>query len=941
MPPLYVFAWSPQLPPYMDDAAVFEQQPFTKVFADHAGGSLTRTGSQALLSKLNDTLSEPYWVQFLNDWLAFTLGGDVVADLPEDATKESRQLFLDVLWIRYANNGSCEGEEVALDRLLAAQAKYLNPTTKNEPRKPAFKPYAQPPAEFCWYDHVLQREGYDDNGDEGGWEDIPEDEEVDEDDPMDGDYADADADPVNYGVDPDDEPSAQETPEQPLPNFIQTRATSATSVFPQVTTQRSAPPASGFVWATQIREFFCPELDRPTADHSGPRDVTAIVHGYCEMKAVQAGTYSKQPFQQALKDSGLLNDLNYVCRAGNLLETSHPDVENSFRWYDWKTRYAELVVRWVAPTMTLEEYANTVPEPDPNYQFSLVEAQELLSFISSNPRMHPWSFDPMSVYLFLSLECFIINCNTWLVPCLYELGYHRLKGWNSATIYRRLMCLGVFLNPRANKVFLRTELDPRLAVIVCETSNHREMVRQVRADVLRPHLPKNTASSSSDSGDSGSNSDDSDAHPSDSEYESEEPMEDVQYHPKSPLKRQAAPRLSKSGLRAQKRKIRTRVADKANLARAGVRAKKDVLGAKTPVGRLGSGLHHTCPYCAGRPMEQQCVRIIYVKPRKCKHLIGSALTCAQGRNRLRPKPLMKRKKGSQGTSPTRRVRYYHPFNDLHMQEVKFRRKVYKRCGKDITCLVRRRDGQADEMVGGVRFKAFSKATLAQLVSNHRRVRVRAIRRQNAMQAWAYGSMTATGSRQPMGGYKGDGYGPYECHRGDTPDDIRALFRHAVDTDVVLEAAATIHPSLKRDLASTASSGVKRFGRYGMSAFYCHNYISCIHADLDIGKEDVDKGRSRNACQGGLYPCVQLSKENCGRQDYNFAYVRWGVVIRTQANAVWVFNGRHEHGTVMPSQDAVNQNANSDGYHPTVRAVDVARADHLRRIRSGYNLRARR
>lgn len=107
-----------------------------------------------------------------------------------------------------------------------------------------------------------------------------------------------------------------------------------------------------------------------------------------------------------------------------------------------------------------------------------------------------------------------------------------------------------------------------------------------------------------------------------------------------------------------------------------------------------------------------------------------------------------------------------------------------------------------------------------------------------------------------------------------------------DTDVLLEAAATIHPALKRDLGSTAGSGVKRFGRYGMSAFYCHNYISCIHADLDIGKEDVEKGRAHNACQGDLYPCVQLRKDKCGRQDYNFAYVRWGIVICTWANAVW-------------------------------------------------------
>jgi len=48
-----------------------------------------------------------------------------------------------------------------------------------------------------------------------------------------------------------------------------------------------------------------------------------------------------------------------------------------------------------------------------------------------------------------------------------------------------------------------------------------------------------------------------------------------------------------------------------------------------------------------------------------------------------------------------------------------------------------------------------------------------------MHDWAYGTMTATGSRQASGGALGDTYGPYACHTGNTPDDIKALFRHAV------------------------------------------------------------------------------------------------------------------------------------------------------------------
>jgi hypothetical protein len=75
--------------------------------------------------------------------------------------------------------------------------------------------------------------------------------------------------------------------------------------------------------------------------------------------------------------------------------------------------------------------------------------------------------------------------------------------------------------------------------------------------------------------------------------------------------------------------------------------------------------------------------------------------------------------------------------------------------------------------------AMEPLTLEQLLSNHRRVTVRGVRRRDDIEKWNHGSMTATGARQPKGGTKGDGYGPYACHSGNTLDDIRALFRHAV------------------------------------------------------------------------------------------------------------------------------------------------------------------
>ncbi|KAK7057095.1 hypothetical protein R3P38DRAFT_2839291 [Favolaschia claudopus] len=91
--------------------------------------------------------------------------------------------------------------------------------------------------------------------------------------------------------------------------------------------------------------------------------------------------------------------------------------------------------------------------------------------------------------------------------------------------------------------------------------------------------------------------------------------------------------------------------------------------------------------------------------------------------------------------------------------------------------------------------------------------------------------------------------------------------------------------------------------------------------------------------GDLSPCVQLEKSGCGKDDYNFAYVRWGVVVRTQANTVWLFNGREEHASVLPAA-SVMRNATSNGGHPTTSGTNVVRAQRVREIRCGYDLRTR-
>ncbi|KAJ7787382.1 hypothetical protein B0H14DRAFT_3505641 [Mycena olivaceomarginata] len=310
-----------------------------------------------------------------------------------------------------------------------------------------------------------------------------------------------------------------------------------------------------------------------------------------------------------------------------------------------------------------------------------------------------------------------------------------------------------------------------------------------------------------------------------------------------------------------------------------VKAEKEVKEADPPLASKG------CSKCAGLPDDQHCIRLIWVTRRNCAHLIGGALTCAPPGSRLRPKSV-KRKKGAVKRAH-RPVKYYHPLKDLKMEVVEHRPDVYERCGKDIVRFMYKHVNTKAKMVGGVRFKAFSDKTLEHLIHNHRLVKVRAIRRRSIMQRWAYGSMTATGSRQASGGRRGDTYSAYACHRGDTPDDIKALFSEAMATDTIIAAGNTICPGLKTRLEGlTATSGVNYLGRTGVSNFTCSNYISCIHPDSDFGLEDLEAERGRNNARGDLSPCVQLVKSGCGPDDYNFAYVRWGVVVRTMANTVW-------------------------------------------------------
>ncbi|KAF8130448.1 hypothetical protein K438DRAFT_1999430 [Mycena galopus ATCC 62051] len=808
-----------------------------------------------LLKELARTSEIELLNEVLDDWLTFTLGSAIVINTPQEAIYESRLLFIKVLFIRYQHQGGPAGEELAYQLLETAQMSSFHSFFRYDD--------ADTPANFSLNEDLELRESWCDDPDSGDRDSDWEDE--------DNVWEDEDYVP-DFGGDKETSTSednmilpSDELDHCDLPGFVD--AQDALRALPTKTVLQPELKLDDLplFWVGHIQDFFCSN----TPDE---RDAKLVVDDLVAMRKLTLSQYRSPKFLEALKTSTLFDHMRAIARPGNLLETSHPDVEASFRWHNWKLSYAELICRWIQPTL---EPVVSEKNPKLKYEFSLADACGLLEFIDVHPRMQPWGFNPVAVYLFISLHCFKTNCDLWLVPCLQTLHYPKLEGWDPEKVYQRLMELPIFRTPPLTPPSKSTEdftpiLKSRLAVVVQETMRYRTFMHNIGREIYRPSPEERELESDSEM----------ELEESEEESEDDEMGSDLEIEKDwdaaaatNTTSQMPKPIISRSTKRSIRKKA---IALKQKKAEgAGPRAKHQVLGnvpdhtAKTTP---------TCPFCKNRPMHQHCIRIVYVEPRRCKQLIGSALTCAPVHDRLQPKPQPKPKDGTRRKHAPK-IKYLHPVKDLKMRTIRFRNPVYKRCGKDIVRFIWRRPDGVEEIVGGVRYKPFSKPTLARLVSNHRLVKVRAIRRREILQRWAYGTMTARGSRQPIGGRKGDVYGPYACHRGDTRDDIKALFRDAMDADVLVEAGNTIFPGMKAELKQlTAFSGMNQLGSTGVVNFACTNYISCIHPDADLSYEDAVLGRGKDDGLGSLRSCGQLGKTGCGRNDYNFAYVRWGIVI---------------------------------------------------------------
>ncbi|KAK6971899.1 hypothetical protein R3P38DRAFT_3336500 [Favolaschia claudopus] len=775
--------------------------------------------------------TEPFAsTELLDDWLIFTIGYAVVTHLPAQALEDCRKLFLNVLYIRFQHDGN-RRQRTEGDQLAH---KAIETAQISYIKQYCSRLDDRPiPADFCWEQDLEGRDNTSDVEDELESED--EDEDYDN-DPMDTDFQ-PDDDPESPDEASDEEVSDEE-PED-----------TAEPLHPSQDFIRKDYPALTRSWAQHINEFFFPV----------------------------------DPSSAMLDDEQIRSDLVVM----KLVKRSEEFL------YEVKLSYSELICKWVKPTLKEDEYERTLPQADPNYPIDDAAAIRLLDFIGTHPRMQPWGFNPMAVFLFFSLDTFHANCEEWLVPCLKELQYPWLEGWHTERVYRSLMNLKIFSRHRYFSVKDKLPFesrDPRFRTVIRETANYRYFMTTVKNELFRPAPLATPATVPIPS----------------SSFQ-------LQLMMLGPLllrhERSGTPHLEQEP--EQKTKPERTPGTSTS---------------HTPPAHMPANLNdlpNSCPHCANLPMKERCIRYYQVHYHDCRSLIGGALTSAPLNDRLQPKPPPKPKEGEK-PKPQPKPRYFHPSKDLKMRLVKFRPSVYERCGKDV--------------VGGVRFKPFSEETLEQLLYNHSLVITRAIRRRAIMQIWAYGTMTAAGSRQPVGGAKGDTYGPYASHRGDTEDDAIALFREGADADILIEVGDTIVPGLRAELTRlTKMTNVNYLGSTGVCSFTCTNYISCIHPDSDISFDDKLHGRKKKDGLGGLTPCVQLEKTGCGPHDYNFGYVRWGVVVRTMTNTVWLFNGRREHGTDMPAQ-SVMAKAKSKGKHATKPGRNSDGAQRVNAIRHGYNVR---
>ncbi|KAJ8503610.1 hypothetical protein ONZ45_g10703 [Pleurotus djamor] len=600
----------------------------------------------------------------------------------------------------------------------------------------------------------------------------------------------------------------------------------------------------------------------------------------------QKALASKREWRDAVKASGLAAEILRITSPDRLLEIDFPHIIESYRLNLWRESLSHIVWSWT-PSELRRKVANVIPTAYSGADLKPCTAESILKFISENPAVIPTPSYPCSVFMFTNAITFIQGWERWLCPALSRNKFQvtDLPEKTLRNHYRVIISYARNLDAFEKKQ--KIELHERLRTILVKSIELRDFINQVKDESFRKpdsdpptydipsFLPKRpepgiqkttrptpgirkgiTASSSTIP---------------------------TQSHAKSKPPKVTPPGLSRRcrhleknalkdrmiGDKGKKKEMPAQKAQKRPLTEEEIRTIEED-GLPLPP----DGIHNSCTVCAQRPPELQCIRPYYVTPRDISKFDGQVLTCADAHDRLSP--------DSKNDLP---FDYYSP-TDAQLKLIKHRPEVYRDCGQDKVLFI-----HGSLIVGAVQFKAFSDSVLERLQDHHKTCSdLRTVKRGGRFKAFALGAsdMKALGSRLPQGGNAGSFYGAYHDVKANEDKDIDALFAHAQVSNALIVAGRSIMPSSTKYVADI-DQDFDPLGAYGFNLFVCHNYLAPLHRD----KDDL-----------GISVCFQL-KKRCREDEFNFAFMEWGVYVQTEPNTLWLFYGAHCHGTIMPRSSSYN------------------------------------
>ncbi|KAJ6520584.1 hypothetical protein DFH09DRAFT_1287453 [Mycena vulgaris] len=616
MPPSFSRLWTPRLQAFEDDQKIFQQEPFHTVFQRHQAVRESTRALDKLIAELHGFLRSAYWVGVSTDWVSYCLGDEIIA--PSLYTQI--RLFVIILWLRFRHRDNTFGVEEAQRLMLDAQMKWSRSIV--------------PQISFV--------------------EDLAQPDEVH------GEVSDGSELDSSNSESSDSEDDYIEQNDEAAPEESSTEGANDPYDIDEMSEDSDIEDSPVHHWYRAITSFFFP----PTIRLEEPRIKKRVVAGLVQMRKLKRTVYNTPHFLREFEHSGLFFQLLEICRPGNLLETSHPDVELSFRFHSWRISYGEMLCRWTPP-IRLQPLEITPKQPDHPF-----DPAKFLLFFSSNPRMHPWRSNPMAAYMFISLSAFKINCRHWLIPCLETLGF-AAAGWNLEQVYRDIMRHPVMQTPQASETFLAT-LDLRLRTVITETALHRKLIKAVNEELFHPLKPSPPASVIP-------------AIPSDTHNR---PSMSKLAHNSASSSTASDVRINRRALQVLSDKtplVRLNSSQRKNAKRREKDKAKKLPSIDVPDESPKTKWNSSCLGCAHKPEQDRCIRVIYVKENPiASRYIGCAITCAPVGDRLKPKCSTKGKK-----SRIYKRTYIHPA-DLALKFVEARASdhpVWTDCGRDIVRLI--------------------------------------------------------------------------------------------------------------------------------------------------------------------------------------------------------------------------------------------------------------